>query len=496
MVLAQPGPRARGRARRTGRAGCELRRAARASLWPTRLPVRTWHGPSAPIRLRPMCGIVGYVGPNVDGRALDVVMEGLAPAGVPRVRLGRCGAGRRRRVATEKRAGKLANLDRPRIEAEPLPRATTGIGHTRWATHGGPTDANAHPHRGGDDGKLALIHNGIIENFHALQVRACRPTGVAFPSETDTEVVAHLLARAYDATGDLTEAMRAVVQAASRRLHPAGRPRRPARRGRRRPPQQPAGRRPRRGRELPRVRRRRLHRPHPRRARARPGPDRHDHPERRHGHRLRRHARPRASTTTSTGTPPPPRRAATTTSWRRRSTSSRTRSPTPCSAAPTRAAAWSWTRCGSPRRTCARSTRSSSSPAAPRAYAGHGRQVRDRALDPHPVRGRAGPRVPLPRPGRRRAHAGRRDLASPARPWTPSWRSSTPASWAPRPSPSATPTARRSRASPTPSSTPTPAPRSRSRRPRRSWPRSPPATSSGSTSPSCAAARSPTRRRP
>ena len=112
-------------------------------------------------------------------------------------------------VATAKRAGKLANL-RHAIEEHPLPEAATAIGHTRWATHGGPTNENAHPHRGGTDGKLALIHNGIIENFHALKSELLE-AGVDFRSETDTEVAAHLLARAYDETGDLTEAMRLVV---------------------------------------------------------------------------------------------------------------------------------------------------------------------------------------------------------------------------------------------------------------------------------------------
>jgi glucosamine--fructose-6-phosphate aminotransferase (isomerizing) len=156
-----------------------------------------------------MCGIVGYVGPSVDGKALDVVMEGLArleyrgydSAGVALVTTDG--------VASEKRAGKLANL-REALEADQLPPATTGIGHTRWATHGGPTDANAHPHRGGDDDRLALIHNGIIENFHALK-KDLVAQGVAFRSETDTEVVAHLVAGAYRECGDLTEAMRAVV---------------------------------------------------------------------------------------------------------------------------------------------------------------------------------------------------------------------------------------------------------------------------------------------
>ncbi|TWP36181.1 glutamine--fructose-6-phosphate transaminase (isomerizing) [Leekyejoonella antrihumi] len=154
-----------------------------------------------------MCGIVGYVGPNEDDRALSVVMEGLArleyrgydSAGVALL------TGNRAEV--RKRAGKLANLSAA-IETDPMLGSSAGIGHTRWATHGGPTNENAHPHLGGTDGKLALIHNGIIENFHVLG-NELRADGVRLTSETDTEVVAHLLARAYD--GDLTAAMRQVV---------------------------------------------------------------------------------------------------------------------------------------------------------------------------------------------------------------------------------------------------------------------------------------------
>jgi glucosamine--fructose-6-phosphate aminotransferase (isomerizing) len=156
-----------------------------------------------------MCGIVGYVGPTADGKALNVVMEGLArleyrgydSAGVALVTP--------EGVASEKRAGKLVNLQ-DALGSHPLPAATTGIGHTRWATHGGPTDQNAHPHRGGPDGRLALIHNGIIENFHSLK-KELLASGVGFASETDTEVAAHLVAEAYAKTGDLTEAMRLVV---------------------------------------------------------------------------------------------------------------------------------------------------------------------------------------------------------------------------------------------------------------------------------------------
>jgi len=156
-----------------------------------------------------MCGIVGYVGPATDGRAVDVVMEGLArleyrgydSAGVAVIDGDH--------LATEKRAGKLVNLREALVE-HPMPVSGTAIGHTRWATHGGPTDANAHPHRGGADGRLALIHNGIIENFHSLRSGLVE-RGVVFTSETDTEVAAHLVARAFEQTGDLTEAVRSVV---------------------------------------------------------------------------------------------------------------------------------------------------------------------------------------------------------------------------------------------------------------------------------------------
>ena len=150
-----------------------------------------------------MCGIVGYVG---EKQALEVVVEGLRrleyrgydSAGVAVVTDGR--------LHVRKKAGKLANLE-SLLGEDPLEAATLGIGHTRWATHGGPTDANAHPHVS-DDGRVAVIHNGIIENFAELRAELTA-AGVLLNSETDTEVVAHLLAAQLPACdGDLSEAMR------------------------------------------------------------------------------------------------------------------------------------------------------------------------------------------------------------------------------------------------------------------------------------------------
>ncbi|MEU3494155.1 glutamine--fructose-6-phosphate transaminase (isomerizing) [Kitasatospora cineracea] len=156
-----------------------------------------------------MCGIVGYTGPQ---SALDVVIAGLRrleyrgydSAGVA---VQTAGADGQWLLSTDKRAGKLVNLEKSLAET-PLPAGTTGIGHTRWATHGGPTDANAHPHLD-DHRKVAVVHNGIIENFARLRADLT-DRGRTLRSETDTEVVAHLLAEAYD--GDLAEAMRAVCR--------------------------------------------------------------------------------------------------------------------------------------------------------------------------------------------------------------------------------------------------------------------------------------------
>ena len=154
-----------------------------------------------------MCGIVGYTG---NKSALSPVIEGLrkleyrgydsAGIALP-IAIGKP-------LFIEKRAGKLKKLEDALAKT---PDAKSGIGHTRWATHGGPTDTNAHPHLD-NEGKLALIHNGIIENYVQLRSQL-EKRGHKFKSETDTESVVHLLSDARkENNGDLAAAMRQVCQ--------------------------------------------------------------------------------------------------------------------------------------------------------------------------------------------------------------------------------------------------------------------------------------------
>ena len=162
-----------------------------------------------------MCGIVGYVGSR---QALDVVLEGLRrleyrgydSSGV---------AVLDGELVVEKRAGRIENLDKAIAADHPGGiTGSTGIGHTRWATHGPPTDRNAHPHLDGANA-VAVIHNGIIENFAPLRAEL-EAAGVELRSETDTEVVAHLVAAELSApsssgsagSSDLAEAMRRVCR--------------------------------------------------------------------------------------------------------------------------------------------------------------------------------------------------------------------------------------------------------------------------------------------
>ena len=164
-----------------------------------------------------MCGIVGYVGAGAPSdRPQGVVMGGLArleyrgydSAGIALV------ADERDRVATAKKAGKLERLAKA-IADSPLPTASAAIGHTRWATHGAPTDANAHPHLA-LGGRIAIIHNGIIENHGELRAELAAQ-GIDFLSDTDTEVAGHLLGSLVASGLSLADAMRA----AARRLEGA-----------------------------------------------------------------------------------------------------------------------------------------------------------------------------------------------------------------------------------------------------------------------------------
>ncbi|WP_445164217.1 glutamine--fructose-6-phosphate transaminase (isomerizing) [Mycobacterium sp. Dal123C01] len=159
-----------------------------------------------------MCGIVGYVG---HGPACQVVMDALRrmeyrgydSSGIALVD----GEGR---LTVRRRAGRLDNLDKAVAEMSPQDLGgTTGLGHTRWATHGRPTDRNAHPHRDAA-GKIAVVHNGIIENFATLR-QELETAGVEFASDTDTEVAVHLVAQAYregETAGDFVASVLAVLR--------------------------------------------------------------------------------------------------------------------------------------------------------------------------------------------------------------------------------------------------------------------------------------------
>ena len=153
-----------------------------------------------------MCGIVGYTGPQ---SAFTPIVEGLRRLEYRGYDSAGIALGTSNSLFVEKRAGKLANLEAA-LPAD-LPTVHSGIGHTRWATHGGPTDRNAHPHLD-NEGKLAVIHNGIIENYAELKA-VLQKRGHTFASETDTESVAHLLSDLRKVhNGDLSAAMRAAVK--------------------------------------------------------------------------------------------------------------------------------------------------------------------------------------------------------------------------------------------------------------------------------------------
>jgi glutamine---fructose-6-phosphate transaminase (isomerizing) len=166
-----------------------------------------------------MCGIVGYAGARP---ALQIVIDGLRRLEYRGYDSAGVAVLSEVELLVAKRAGKLANLDAALAEeADPrIAAGVVGIGHTRWATHGGPTDRNAHPHLSAD-GRVAVIHNGIIENFAKLRAEL-EAAGVEFTSDTDTECAAHLLAAELAslaaepgnvaASGALAEAMRRVCR--------------------------------------------------------------------------------------------------------------------------------------------------------------------------------------------------------------------------------------------------------------------------------------------
>ena len=154
-----------------------------------------------------MCGIVGYSGPQ---SAATPLIEGLRRLEYRGYDSAGIALGTPGKLFIEKKAGKLSNLEGSLDSS--LPVVHSGIGHTRWATHGGPTDGNAHPHVD-NEGKLAVIHNGIIENYSELR-KELEARGHKFSSETDTESVAHLLSDLRKKhNGDLSAAMREAVKA-------------------------------------------------------------------------------------------------------------------------------------------------------------------------------------------------------------------------------------------------------------------------------------------
>ena len=154
-----------------------------------------------------MCGIVGYVGSQ---QAAPILLDGLRRLeyrGYDSAGMAVCGP---EGLQVYKTPGRLAALAELTADGAAL-TGTVGVGHTRWATHGEPNQVNAHPQTSGD-GRFAVVHNGIIENFARLKGQLIQQ-GYTFRSETDTEVVAQLLSFYYDRCGDVFEAVNSMLSA-------------------------------------------------------------------------------------------------------------------------------------------------------------------------------------------------------------------------------------------------------------------------------------------
>ena len=151
-----------------------------------------------------MCGIVGYVG---DGNAKDIIIDGLKKLEYRGYDSAGIALNQKGNLVVRKKIGRIANLEEM-IRGEDL-TSHIGIGHTRWATHGAPSDVNSHPHLS-QDGRIAVVHNGIIENFVELKKWLTEEKGITFKSETDTEVIAQLIGVYYE--HDLVDAVYKAVE--------------------------------------------------------------------------------------------------------------------------------------------------------------------------------------------------------------------------------------------------------------------------------------------
>jgi glucosamine--fructose-6-phosphate aminotransferase (isomerizing) len=150
-----------------------------------------------------MCGIIGYIGPK---NSVQVLIEGLKKLEYRGYDSAGIAVDDENEIKVRRVKGKIADLEKS-LEKSPL-QGSYGLGHTRWATHGRPSEENAHPHRD-CTGSLVVVHNGIIENYLPLK-KKLKEEGHTFETETDTEVIAHLIEKYFQ--GSLEEAMQRAVQ--------------------------------------------------------------------------------------------------------------------------------------------------------------------------------------------------------------------------------------------------------------------------------------------